>query len=78
MELTFCVTCTIKNAMHELCVINFLLIKFLDSEEILTRKVSVRFERPETDRSKQLKEKSFGYLQKKIKEEPWIDVSFFG
>lgn len=39
--------------------------------------VTVKFARTETDRSKALREKSFGYLQKKIAEEPWIHTGYY-
>lgn len=45
-------------------------------EEKEAKKVTVRFEKPETDRSRAAKEKSYGYLQKQIRDEPWIETTF--
>jgi len=45
-------------------------------EEKEPKKVTVRFEKPETDKSRAAKEKSYGYLQKQIREEPWIETTF--
>ncbi|CAL4141700.1 unnamed protein product, partial [Meganyctiphanes norvegica] len=45
-------------------------------EEKEPKKVTVRFERPETDKSRAAKEKSYGFLQKQIREEPWIETTF--
>jgi len=47
-----------------------------DEEKNEPKKVTVRFEKPETDKSRAAKEKSYGYLQKQIREEPWIETTF--
>lgn len=45
-------------------------------EEDKVKKVTVRFEKPETERSRKAKEKSYGFLLRQIKEEPWIEVNY--
>lgn len=45
-------------------------------EEEEAQAVTVKFARPETDRTKQAREKSFRYLQQKMLEEPWHHVSY--
>ncbi|XP_076030838.1 RNA polymerase III subunit E [Oratosquilla oratoria] len=45
-------------------------------EEDKTKKVTVCFEKPETEKSRSAKEKSYGFLQKQIQEEPWIQVNY--
>jgi hypothetical protein len=37
----------------------------------------VKFARTETDRSKALREKSYGFIQKKNAEEPWCNTRFY-
>lgn len=53
-------------------------ISFLtDSEdEDKAKKVTVRFEKPETEKSRKAKEKSYGFLLRQIREEPWIEVNY--
>nr|CAG4641766.1 EOG090X07NA [Eurycercus lamellatus] len=46
-------------------------------DEDAAEQVMVKFARTETDRSKALREKSYGFLQKKNAEEQWITTSFF-
>nr|CAG4649404.1 EOG090X07NA [Scapholeberis mucronata] len=46
-------------------------------EEETPEQVTVKFARTETDRSKALREKSYGFLLKKNAEEPWIHTKFF-
>lgn len=46
-------------------------------EEEVPEQVTVKFARTETDRTKALREKSFGFLQKKNAEEPWIHTKFY-
>nr|CAG4637081.1 EOG090X07NA [Ceriodaphnia reticulata] len=46
-------------------------------EEEVAEQVTVKFARTETDRSKALREKSYGFLQKKNAEELWINTKFF-
>lgn len=45
-------------------------------EEEKAKKVTVRFEKPETEKSRKAKEKSYGFLLRKIHEEPWIEVDY--
>lgn len=45
-------------------------------EEDKVKKVTVRFEKPETERSRKAKEKSYGFLLRQIKEEPWVEVNY--
>lgn len=45
-----------------------------DDEKI--KKVTVRFEKPETVKSRKAKEKSYGFLLRQIREEPWIEVAY--
>ncbi|KAG0712422.1 DNA-directed RNA polymerase III subunit RPC5 [Chionoecetes opilio] len=49
--------------------------KHSDDEEKI-KKVTVRFEKPETEKSRKAKEKSYGFLLRKIHEEPWIEVDY--
>lgn len=50
---------------------------FSDSdEEEKAKKVTVRFENPETEKSRKAKEKSYGFLLRKIHEEPWTEVDY--
>ncbi|KAL7632239.1 UNVERIFIED_CONTAM: hypothetical protein RMT77_017455 [Armadillidium vulgare] len=44
--------------------------------EETAKRVTVRFERPETDRSKDLKEKSYASLQKRLQSEAWINLDY--
>ena len=46
-------------------------------EEEVAEQVTVKFARTETDRSKALREKSYGFLQKKSAEELWINTKFY-
>ncbi|XP_042222970.1 DNA-directed RNA polymerase III subunit RPC5-like isoform X2 [Homarus americanus] len=46
-----------------------------DDEE-KAKKVTVRFEKPETIKSRKAKEKSYGFLLRQIREEPWIEVTY--
>ncbi|XP_046643521.1 DNA-directed RNA polymerase III subunit RPC5-like [Daphnia pulicaria] len=46
-------------------------------EEEVAEQITVKFARTETDRSKALREKSFGFLQKKNAEEPWYNTKFY-
>lgn len=53
------------------------MVPFSDSdEEEKAKKVTVRFENPETEKSRKAKEKSYGFLLRKIHEEPWIEVDY--
>ncbi|KAK7019779.1 DNA-directed RNA polymerase III subunit RPC5, partial [Halocaridina rubra] len=45
-------------------------------DEDKAKKVTVRFEKPETERSRKALEKSYGFLLRQIKEEPWIEVNY--
>ena len=45
-------------------------------EEDRPQQVTVRFSRSESDKSKSLREKSFGFLQKKNAEETWVPTEF--
>lgn len=45
-------------------------------EDEKAKKVTVRFENPETEKSRKAKEKSYGFLLRKIHEEPWIEVDY--
>ncbi|KAF2355164.1 DNA-directed RNA polymerase III subunit Rpc5 [Trinorchestia longiramus] len=45
--------------------------------EDTTRAVTVRFERPENDKMKSARERSFFHHQRKIMEEPWINLQCF-
>lgn len=45
-------------------------------EEEKARKVTVQFEKPETEKSRKAKEKSYGFLLRQIREEPWVDVTY--
>ncbi|KAK3894025.1 hypothetical protein Pcinc_002184 [Petrolisthes cinctipes] len=50
---------------------------FEDSdEEEKAKRVTVRFEKPETERSRKAKEKSYGFLLRQIREEPWIEANY--
>ncbi|XP_071552777.1 DNA-directed RNA polymerase III subunit RPC5 isoform X2 [Panulirus ornatus] len=46
-----------------------------DDEE-KAKKVTIRFEKPETEKSRKAKEKSYGFLLRQIREEPWIEVTY--
>ncbi|EFX88642.1 hypothetical protein DAPPUDRAFT_206352 [Daphnia pulex] len=46
-------------------------------EEEVAEQITVKFARTETDRSKALREKSYGFLQKKNAEEPWYNTKFY-
>nr|CAG4651048.1 EOG090X07NA [Simocephalus serrulatus] len=46
-------------------------------EEEVAEQITVKFARTETERSKTLREKSYGFLQKKNAEEPWIHTKFY-
>jgi hypothetical protein len=54
-------------------------VNFIESgdEEEVAEQITVKFARTETDRSKALREKSFGFLQKKSAEEPWYNTKFY-
>lgn len=47
-----------------------------DEEE--AKPVTMKFARQETEEAKARRMRSFGYLQKKRDEEPWIDVTYHG
>lgn len=46
-------------------------------EEEVAEQVTVKFARTETDKTKAMREKSYGFLQRKNAEEPWINTKFF-
>nr|CAG4647122.1 EOG090X07NA [Megafenestra aurita] len=46
-------------------------------DEEVAEQITVKFARTESDRTKALREKSFGFLQKKNAEEAWIHTKFF-
>ncbi|XP_045609667.2 DNA-directed RNA polymerase III subunit RPC5-like [Procambarus clarkii] len=46
-----------------------------DDEEKAT-KVTVRFEKPDTMKTRKAKEKSYGFLLRQIRDEPWIEVAY--
>ncbi|XP_018006842.1 DNA-directed RNA polymerase III subunit RPC5, partial [Hyalella azteca] len=46
--------------------------------EDATRAVTVRFERPENDRMRNARERSFLHHQRKIMEEPWVKLQYSG
>ncbi len=54
-------------------------MNFIESgdEEEVAEQITVKFARTETDRSKALREKSYGFLQKKNAEEPWVNTRFY-
>lgn len=54
-------------------------MNFIESgdEEEVAEQITVKFARTETDRSKALREKSYGFLQKKNAEEPWFNTKFY-
>lgn len=46
-------------------------------EEEVAEQITVKFARTESERTKSLREKSYGFLQKKNAEEPWINTKFY-
>lgn len=45
-------------------------------EEEEAKPITVKFARPETDRARKAREKSFKFMQQKMAEEPWTKVQF--